>query len=238
MSVRGRWIKACLVGELVGFVPPAVTGAVLGALGAPDVALIAGLTIAGTAEGAILGWRQGVVVHGALRGVAVRRWVIATAAAAAFAWLVGMGGAPLFDRVGPAVAVVYVPLAALALWSMGGLQAGVMADAVADVHHWAAVTALAWLVGVTIPIATMSLLPASTPAAVTVVAAVAAAVAMGVTVGAITGASLARIVTDASRREDRLDVPGQQDVVADRHDRSVDEANAVGDPIDVQIGDR
>jgi hypothetical protein len=38
--LRRDWTLAVALGELVGFVPPAVTGATLAALGAPDVALV------------------------------------------------------------------------------------------------------------------------------------------------------------------------------------------------------
>ena len=40
VHLRRDWTLAVALAELVGFVPPAVTGATLAALGAPDVALV------------------------------------------------------------------------------------------------------------------------------------------------------------------------------------------------------
>ena len=50
VGLRRRWTLAFVVGELVGFLPPAVTGATLAAVGVPDVVLVVGLTLAGLLE--------------------------------------------------------------------------------------------------------------------------------------------------------------------------------------------
>ena len=223
MTLRRRWLRACLLGELAGFVPPAVTGAALGALGAPDLIMVAALTVAGAAEGAVLGTFQGRVVARAIPAVAARRWARVTAVAAACAWIVGMSASPLVSATGPPALILVAPAAVAALWSMGGLQARVLGDAVDDTHHWPAVTALAWMVGVTIPVVALSSLPSGTPAVLAVLVAVAAAVAMGTTVGAVTGQTLQAIVTTAGDRHGMsgptaLSAPGR---AADtgRHDR-------------------
>ena len=51
-----------MIGELVGFVPPASTGAVLAAIEASDPVLVVGLTLAGLFEGAALGAAQATVL--------------------------------------------------------------------------------------------------------------------------------------------------------------------------------
>jgi hypothetical protein len=61
-GLRGRWRKAFVAGELIGFVPPALTGAALGAAGSPDLVLVGGLTAAGLLEGAALGVTQARVL--------------------------------------------------------------------------------------------------------------------------------------------------------------------------------
>ena len=99
-----------LVGELVGFVPPALTGAWLGALAVPDPVLVVGLTIAGAFEGAALGIAQARVLARFAPRVDGEAWVIATAAAAAFAWFAGMASASLLGSdVAPPGVLVAVP---------------------------------------------------------------------------------------------------------------------------------
>ena len=109
MSLAGRrWIVAMLLGELVGFIPPAVTGATLAAVGASDGVLVVGLTIAGLLEGAAIGGTQVHVLRHHAPLVNRRNWVVATVAAAGFAWFVGMGGGALMgaDVVAPALLVI------------------------------------------------------------------------------------------------------------------------------------
>lgn len=188
--LRRDWIRACVVGELVGFVPPAVTGALLAWLEVGDAVLVTGLVVAGVAEGAILGTAQARVVTSALPGVT--RWAAATAAAAGLAWLAGMGGSSLVGAVGPVALVVAVPGWIAGLLGMGVLQAWRLGKVVDGALRWVPATTLAWLVGVMIPVLALSVIPNGWPLAVHVVVGVVAAVAMGATVGAITARPLAR----------------------------------------------
>jgi len=73
-GLRGDWIAACLVGELAGFLPPALTGALLYWAEAPEVVLVVGLVLAGCAEGAILGAFQARVIDRA--SASQLRWSI------------------------------------------------------------------------------------------------------------------------------------------------------------------
>lgn len=188
-----RWVGAFVIGELVGFIPPALTGALLASLGASDVMLVVGLTIAGMGEGAALGTAQAHVLGTRWPALSRRRWVVATTASAALAWLVGMGGSALASGldVAPLVAIaVLAPSALLALASMGFLQWRVLRTVVPDSARWVPINTGAWLVGVMIPVAALSAVPNSWPTAVHVVVAVASAVAMGLVVGSITGLTL------------------------------------------------
>ena len=97
IAVRARWTRACIVGELVGFVPPALTGGLLVTFGAPEVVLVVALVIAGMGEGFILGVAQSAVLRDVLPGVS--GWVAATTLAAGAAWLAGMGGSSLVQVV-------------------------------------------------------------------------------------------------------------------------------------------
>ena len=90
-----------------------------------------------------------------------------------------------------------MPAAIAALWSMDGLQAHVLRDAVNETHGWAAITTAARLASVTIPVVAVAALPSGTPPALLVVVAAAAAGAIGVTVGVITGWAMLAIVMSA-----------------------------------------
>ncbi len=203
-ALSRRWVGAFVVGELVGFIPPAATGALLASIGVSDPVVVAGLTAAGVLEGAALGTAQAHVLATRWSGLSKRRWVAATAGAAGMAWLVGMGGSSIVGRVvdsGDDVTtalsvLVFVLLALMALTSMGFLQWRVLRTVVDDSGRWVPVTTGAWLVGVMIPVVTLSVIPNSWPAAGHVVVAVASAVAMGVVVGSITGRTLEAFAAD------------------------------------------
>jgi hypothetical protein len=202
--LRREWTLALLLGELVGFVPPALTGAALAVAGASDAVLVAGLTVAGALEGAAIGAAQALVLRRHEAPVDGRRWTAATAAAAAFAWLVGMGGGALLGAgVAPTAVLlaVLVPLWMAALLGMGAAQWLVMRRRLPRSARWIPVTAGAWLVGVLIPVTALSVVPNGWPPAAHVAVGIAAAVAMGVTVGLLTGRTLARLLAAARRAE-------------------------------------
>lgn len=194
MGLRGRWVTAMVVGELVGFVPPAVAGSALAAAGVGDGTLVAGLVVAGALEGAVLGAAQARVVRAELPGVRARDWVLATASAAALCWAAGMGGAALIGAFGVTAAVPLVPVMVAAPLSMGGLQALVLRPHVHGSGRWVWVTTGAWLVGVLLPVAALSLWPDDSPVVTRAAVALLAAVAMGATVALLSAGTLARLV--------------------------------------------
>ena len=197
VHLRRDWTLAVALAELVGFVPPAVTGATLAALGAPDVAMVIGLTLAGTLEGLSVGAAQAAVLRRHAAGVDGRRWVRATMVGAAFAWFVGMGGGALMgSSVAPPalLVVVLVPGWTAALLAMGFLQWRVLRATVPRSARWVPVNAGAWLLGVMIVVVALSAAPNSWPGAVHAVIGVAAAVLMGLTVGALTARTLAHLL--------------------------------------------
>lgn len=201
LGLRRHWTVAFVIGELVGFVPPAVTGATLGALGASDMLLVLGLTLAGALEGVALGVAQARVLARHAPAVNGRRWVAATAVAAAFAWFVGMGGGALMgsDVVPPALLVVFlVPAWCAALLGMGFTQWLVLRGVVPSSTSWIWVTAGAWLLGVMLPVVALSAAPNGWPAWARAVLGVVAAVAMGATVGFLTGRRLQRLLAGMS----------------------------------------
>ncbi len=198
-GLRRRWTLAFVVGELVGFVPPAVTGAALAHLGVSDGVLVTGLVLAGVVEGAAIGTAQAYVLRDVLPALSSVRWVVATAVGAALAWLAGMGGTALVQAVGPAAWAVVGPGMVVGLLAMGTLQWLVLRAHVPRSGRWVPVTSGAWLLGVMIPVAALSLTPNAWPPAAFVVVGVAAAVAMGATVGLITGGTLVRLLRESRR---------------------------------------
>jgi hypothetical protein len=110
-----------------------------------------------------------------------------------------MGGTALIGRLGAAWALLLGPVMLAALVSMGGLQALVLRRHVAGAARWVWVTTGAWLVGVMIPVAALSLAPDTAAPWSRAVLAVAAAVAMGLTVGLLTSGTLIRLVASARR---------------------------------------
>ncbi len=185
---------AFVFGELVGFVPPAVTGAVLAGLGVNDAVLTAGLVAAGSLEGAALGYAQGRVLVRWLPTLVRRDWTLATAVAAALAWLAGMGGSAAVQQWGPAALAVVAPAMLGGLLAMGLLQWVVLRRHLPGSGRWIPVTSAAWLVGVMIPVAALSVIPNGWPPTVHVLVGVVAAVAMGATVGLLTGTTLRRLL--------------------------------------------
>jgi len=202
------WTLAFTLGELVGFIPPAVVGAWLGSTGAGDAALIAGLTLAGAGEGAAIGSAQAYVLRHHGSGIPRGSWIAATATGAAVAWFVGMGGAAVMGAGAPTgVLILLVPALIAGLCAMGFLQWLVMRPTVPRSGRWVAVSAAAWLVGVLIPVVAISSAPDGWPMAAHVVIAVISAVLMGLAVGAMTGATMSRLLRRAVGSADGQTTP-------------------------------
>jgi hypothetical protein len=199
--LRRRWTVAFVVGEMVGFLPPALVGAALGATGVDDWVLVGGLTLAGTLEGGAIGLAQSRVLRRAAPLIDRRGWVAATVVAAGFAWLVGMGGGALMGSGAvPAwlAVILLVPAWTAALLAMGYGQWLVMRRTVPSSARWIWVVAGSWLLGVPIPVAALSLTPNGWPPAAFVAIGLTAAVAMGAVVGALTGRTLAQLLSGST----------------------------------------
>lgn len=200
-SLLRDWVVALTMGEFVGFVAPAATGAALASAEVSDLTLVLGLTLAGVVEGLAIGVAGARVLGRHLAGFGRDQWVARTSLAAGYAWFVGMGGAALLGRPGAptALLVVLVPLWASGLVSMGWAQWLVLRqlEFVTRSSRWIWVSAAAWLVGVAIPVGALSLVPNGWPVGAHVVVGVASAVAMGATVALLTGHTLRRLVAGA-----------------------------------------
>lgn len=147
-SVRNRWVRRVTAGELVGFVAP--VAAVPAVTGSGPEAGLAGMVAAGAFEGAVLGAAQASVLVGIVPGFPRRTWVVATAAAASFAWFLGMLPATAYSlwRSWPVAvtAVVGVLLSVLLLISIGSVQALLLP--VGTRLRWMLITTGAWFAGI------------------------------------------------------------------------------------------
>jgi hypothetical protein len=205
-----RWFRNVTVGECAGFAVPAAAGAVTAhAVGAVSVPL---LVLAGAVEGALLGWFQARVLRGAVDGFPVARWTAVTAAAAAFAWAIGLApslaggwlsGRPLWALV-PLVAVGSVVL----LLSIGTAQWTVLRGLVPNAGRWVWGTALAWLaaLGVFVAVATPLWQPGQDVATVVLIG-VLGGLLMAATVAALTGLLVVRVVDGSHRPTGTSDQP-------------------------------
>jgi Ca2+-transporting ATPase len=148
-----RWVAGTTVGELLGFlIPVAVISA--GADAAPGPLRLLLVVLAGAGEGAVLGWAQSRVLRSLIPGLPTTAWTTRTAAAAAVAWLVGMGPSTLgavFDGWAPAVRVVVaVPAALLVLLCIGAAQWTVLRRSLPGSARWIGWTAAGWLAGLAV----------------------------------------------------------------------------------------
>lgn len=190
---RSWWTAAFIVGELVGFIPPAIVGAWLGSVGAVDVVLVLGLTVAGALEGASIGAAQAWVLRRYRSPIPFGSWVLATAGGASAAWCAGMAGGAVMGSVDSAWPLaVFVPLWIVGLMAMGFLQWLVMRGRLLRTTSWLLISPAAWLIGVLIPVVAITATPDQWSVAAHVVPAVLAAVLMGAVVGLLTATAMRR----------------------------------------------
>jgi hypothetical protein len=191
------WTAWVAAGEAVGFAVPAVVATAL--RHQPDPPLLTALVLAGAVEGALLGGAQAHVLHRWLPQLDVRRWVLLTSLAAAFAWLLGMGASVTADTwSGWPVAGVTAAAAVLApalLGSIGAAQWLELRRHLERAGRWIAVTALAWLLGLGVFFAIAPpLWQPGQPGPVVALVGLLAGVAMAVTMALVTGVGLLRLL--------------------------------------------
>lgn len=192
MPAGRDWVLATTLGELVGFAGPVAAGLaafVATGDGRAGALVQAGASVLGGAfEGASVGWFQSGALAANGLPVPRRRFAAATAAAATFAWAVGLVPPTVLAwgvRPSPLWIVPWGVAALAALLAMGWAQALVLRRFGWQAWRWTAITALAWVAGVAVPVTTLVLLPDGASVALRGVAAVASGVAMGAVVGLV-----------------------------------------------------
>ncbi len=196
------WVAWVTVGETLGFLVPALIGVLT--VDYPTAASLPALLLAGAVEGAILGGAQAIVLHRVLPGFPVRTWVAATSGAAVLAWLIGMAPVAFAGSIDdwPIALVVASAtiLGALLLLSIGTAQWTVLRHHVDGAWRWIAVTALAWLAGLTVfMLVAPPLWREGQPIALIVAIGAFAGLLMASTVAAVTGFGLIWLLRTVQR---------------------------------------
>jgi hypothetical protein len=112
------------------------------------------MVLAGSAEGADLGWSQARVLKHRLDGFDTARWTGATAFAAAGAWLLGMLAGTVHDQgsTWPALVTVLVavPVGTLMLTGIGLAQWTELRRHLPRASRWVVITAVSWGAGLAV----------------------------------------------------------------------------------------
>lgn len=196
-----RWVLLVSIGELVGFSAPGVVGA--WTAGMSSGAQLPALVAAGMVEGAVLGGAQARVLAPVLRGFRSGAWVVATSAAAGFAWLLGMLPSTTYSSwstwpVGVAV-VVGAVVGLVLLLSIGTAQALVLPAGTPGPGGWIGWTAAGWCTGlVAFGIVAPPLWHEGQEPVVSVLIGLAGAAAMALTMAAVTGVGAVRLCARAA----------------------------------------
>lgn len=203
-SIYWQWVLHCTLGELIGFGGIPVLGglAVFSVTTSLEPALrslvlYAVAVTGGLGEGAVLAWFQLRILRRMLPQLRSERWVIATAAAACFAWAVGYLAPTLdelFELSAATQIAIWMPAGVLILLSIGTAQAWVLKEIVSRPSRWVLANAVGWLLGLAWTFVLPALVPADAAIVVWVSAFAVAGVLMGVTVGLVTGIWLLRFL--------------------------------------------
>ncbi len=194
------WVAAMILGELVGLGGVGLIGLAASMVAPEDpgfvlaAALFAAMITTGAGEGAIVGLAQSVVLRRSLPAVPRARWVAATAAGAALAWILGASVAMSLSDDADIGALI-------SLWVGIGMAAGVLLGAAQWVvlrgvaeraWVWLPANAAGWGLGVTVAFAGASAVPGEggVPAIALIVL---TGAATGIAPAAVTGVALVRL---------------------------------------------
>ncbi|MGW4351887.1 hypothetical protein ACWELJ_07315 [Nocardia sp. NPDC004582] len=148
-DLRRRWFARVTMGELLGFLAPALAGALTVHAGAAVLAAV--MLAAGAVEGAVLGYFQAGVLRTLLSGLRIGTWTAVTSAGAVVAWSIGVLPMRYGERFGDWPTAVQVPVAVTAalilIFSIGVAQWAVLRRFTDRGALWILATAVAWIGG-------------------------------------------------------------------------------------------
>ena len=185
-------------GEAGGFAIPGVAWFAGWQLDFAPIALAALVVAGGAGEGFVLGTSQRhALAHATDPG---RSWVAATAAAAAFAWVLGMAPNTAYDLGAPAWTAVALGVAGapFILISIGVAQAMVLRRFVRRARRWVWVNIGAWLAALPVSFIGPALVPNGSAAWVFGVAWVVSGVVMAAILAAVTGWGMRKLLAGAT----------------------------------------
>jgi hypothetical protein len=188
------WFVTVTPAEFLGFTVPAVAGA----LTVDSAVALPVLLTAGAVEGAVLGAGQALVLRRAVPSLNARRWAMATAAAASFAYLVGLAPSTWATQLGSWPPLVLWPAAGLLglalLCSIGFGQWLILRHHIRRSARWIATTAGAWLLGLGVFLGvTMPLWQPGQSLLVTIAIGVLGGFLMAATTSAVTALAVRRL---------------------------------------------
>ncbi|QLY34659.1 hypothetical protein H0264_24980 [Nocardia huaxiensis] len=192
-----RWFRRVTLGELLGFAAPALAGA-LAADAAPWVLAVA-LLAAGAIEGTVLGWFQAGVLRSVLPGFPVRNWTLVTAAAAVFAWAIGVVPVLFGDRISEWPPLVQAPVIAVGatvlVFSIGTAQWLILRSRSHRAALWIWANVVGWITGLlAFTLVTTPLWQPGQPAVLVGLIGLLGGLLMAAVMAAVTGVFLLRIV--------------------------------------------
>ena len=185
------WFVWVTAGEFLGFLAPALSGA----LSSSSLLLVA----AGVIEGAVLGAAQCVVLRRTIPRLHAAEWIAVTALAAGFAWAIALLTVHYSEPLRMLPAAVLFPVAAVAgmgvLLSIGIGQWFVLRRHLDDASRWVWSTAMAWCAGLIVftLVTTPLWRPGQAAVLVTLIGAL-GGLLMAATMAAITGSALVRLL--------------------------------------------
>lgn len=190
-EVWRTWFAQVTAGEFLGFLAPALTGALTSS------ALM--LVLAGAVEGAVLGAAQWLVLRRTFPSLSALRWIGVTALAAGFAWAVALLAVDNSQRLGtlpfPALLALVSVAGTGVLLSLGTGQWLVLRHHVARAHLWVGANAVAWAAGLVVFTAfTTPLWQPGQPVALIALIGAPGGLMMAATMAAITGSALTRLL--------------------------------------------
>jgi hypothetical protein len=198
-----RWVPVVALAEILGFALPAVVGVLT--VGSPVVLSLPLLVAAGAVEGALLGTGQALVLRSVLPAISVTRWVLATAGAAAVAYLLALLPSTTATVTAawpaPVLVVSAAALGLLVLTTIGLAQWWELRRHVDPAAAWIGITALAWLLGLgTFLAVAMPLWRPGQSVPVAVLVGLVAGALMALVMAAVTGAGLVVLLRGSPRR--------------------------------------
>ncbi len=202
-NLYGKWVLAMALGELFGFLAPVAVG-VAGVFIIGEATTTTGIiltllfaAVGGLGEGSILAFFQSRVLKDHLPRFNTARFVLYTGFAAAAAWILGMMPSTLGDPTKlPPIFLILFGLIGIPVFllSIGGVQWLELRKHIKKAWAWIIVNAIAWPVGVAIPVIGIQLVPDNSPIWAFVATGIFCGTLMGATVGAITGLLLLRLL--------------------------------------------